>query len=248
VRILNKFLLPVFCSLIIFGCGGGSAGTGTVSLSGKLLNPQDEPVSGAIVTIVETGETAVTDANGNFSIETNTAGQEVALQVESEEVTATVSVSTATQEDSKVGVQLEVDNERSTVSVRNYEVSLEIKGLCGKAFSKSGTTYLQTQAIKDGTTCRLSVTATERGEPLSGISVQLQRRSCEADSEWLGVSTASTAFTDPPGVADLQFRFRADDAHCAYRVVAPYRDSSRAPLFFELITLIQLSRLSTPAS
>lgn len=236
ICLIVSISLIVSAALFSIGCGGGSAGTGTTSFQGKLLTPENEPVAGAIVTVVETGESAVTDKNGQFVLETASSNNNVAIQVEAPDVTATVTVPRASSNDSKVGLELEVNSETATITVKNFEISAEIIGGCMSAFAKRQNTLVQVRRIPDGTKCIARVIATEKENPLGGIRVEIQRSRCETGGTWTSVASGRTSFTDPAGVSEVPFRFLDDNEHCRYRIVAPVKDPKRSPLVFDIET------------
>lgn len=64
------FLLLLLLIVISSGCGGGTSGTGVTSVYDAVLQDgEGNALSGVTVTVLETGDSAVTDANGHFSIE-----------------------------------------------------------------------------------------------------------------------------------------------------------------------------------
>lgn len=238
---VSCLVLTSIISCSIMACGGGSAGTGTTSYTGKLLTENNEPLSGATVTLVDSGETVITDSQGRFSIE-STAPAEAAVQIEvtSNDVTASVEVPTPESSDRKVGIRLELNEQESKLTVRSLEISVDFIGECAKAFDKSRSSFSQSKPLKDETECVLKVSAEERGQPVGGILAQLQRRSCSEEStDWIDISSGKTAFSNTPGAVNLKFRFFNDSEHCQYRVVAPYRDKQRASLVFPIFTLQQ---------
>jgi hypothetical protein len=61
----------LFLMGMLLGCGGGTTGTGdydSATIAGKVLDVTGVAVAGASVTIGDSEETAVTDAEGNFEI------------------------------------------------------------------------------------------------------------------------------------------------------------------------------------
>jgi hypothetical protein len=236
---MKKLLLLTILSLLCaISCGGGSAGTGTVSLRGKLITPDNQPVAGAEIVIVETGESVVTSADGNFVIDTPTE-REVQVEVRSEELTTTVALPPPVKEEARVGVELELDRENSRVEVREYEVAVSFTGECARYFNNTVGTLYQTRPLPDETVCRLQVRTSEGGAPLGGVLVQLQRRRCDADARWRNVTSARTDYVGEVGLTEIEFIFRTDEEHCRYRIAAPVRDSSRAPIYVEIVRQIE---------
>lgn len=70
---LNSFFFPLFLSIVsLLGCaGGGTVGTSqirTSRITGTLVDDQDRPIQGITVTILESGDSGVTDTEGKFEI------------------------------------------------------------------------------------------------------------------------------------------------------------------------------------
>ena len=72
--------------LLFAACGGGSTGTGGTGseFSGKLVDITGKPVQNATLTIEETGDGSLTDAEGNFVIESDIPAGSVTLLVQAE--------------------------------------------------------------------------------------------------------------------------------------------------------------------
>ncbi len=232
--ILFTFLLS------LLGCGGGSAGTGTTTFSGKLLNTENQPVEGAVVRVVGSTETVQTDEEGRFILSAPEEAKEVQLQVETSGVNASVTVPTASEENAKVGVQLQLDEERSTLVVKSLEVTAQLGGECKEAFSKNGLEFIQTRLLADGAECFAEVSVWSDGSPVSGAVVEIQRRTCgelpDGEDGWISVASSKTRQSPSPGEARVRFRFSNDDANCQYRIVAPARNPNQASVFFLIRT------------
>ena len=78
----NHRLITIIVSLMLLGgCGGGTSGTGGLSINGNLSGSQlrslrasapsandNFPLEGVLVTLEETGETDITDSSGSFTV------------------------------------------------------------------------------------------------------------------------------------------------------------------------------------
>jgi hypothetical protein len=81
---LSKPSLPlILLSLLVLlmanfstGCGGGSEGTGGITIDGNLKSLDGTPLSDVLVTIEETGDSDITDENGLFRIQIFERGYE----------------------------------------------------------------------------------------------------------------------------------------------------------------------------
>lgn len=107
------FFIAVFVSVLLLGCGGGSSGTdGGVSLriSGKVKNTNGKALREVVVTVQETGDQVVTDADGSFEINTRSTEKMLTLLLEKDakEATTSIDVSSVSEGDT-VRVDLELD-------------------------------------------------------------------------------------------------------------------------------------------
>jgi hypothetical protein len=240
-KFLFLFLIIPLAAIGFSGCGGGSAGTGTTTFTGKLLTTDNQPVEGAVVRVVGSGDIATTDAQGQFVL--STANQDIPheLQVQAQGVDASVVVPAATADESKIGVQLELDTSNATVSITSVEVKVTMIGNCAKYFLQEDQSIVQIKHIPDQTLCTFQVAANSGTRPVGGILAELQRNTCngpEGESEsWIAVASGRTRESGSRGRVDVKFTFFDDEAHCRYRVVAPSGDKNRTPLFFPIVTI-----------
>lgn len=70
-RTSNYILYTFSILLILWGCAGGTRGTGGLTIEGSVISTQGPAISNATITSLETGDSAVTDVNGAFVIETD---------------------------------------------------------------------------------------------------------------------------------------------------------------------------------
>jgi len=64
------WLLVLLIGLVVFslgGCGGGSSGTGVVTIEGQLKTSAGQPIAGATIT-EQHGNSTTTAADGSFSL------------------------------------------------------------------------------------------------------------------------------------------------------------------------------------
>lgn len=81
------FVKNYFDARIIINLGHRMAGSNVATITGTVIDFETElPVAGALITVLETGQTAITDANGNFTITIEKAG-DYRLQVQKENYT-----------------------------------------------------------------------------------------------------------------------------------------------------------------
>ena len=242
-----------FCSSLMFllvlllpACGGGSVGTGVSvdrrSFEGKTVAPDDSPISGARVTLLETGESTATASDGRFYLPSNFDGPVANLEVETGNLKKSVSINNSRQQTSGVQLTLVVNPAAQTVSYSDLEVSVQVRGACDYYFENTRT-IRQANELEDGTLCSLRVEIRSGGKPLENAPFRFERRRCLDGAPWHLESngvTASASDTTPlpddksntsantstvapshPGVTRLPWIFFNDEAHCVYRVVAP---------------------------
>lgn len=114
-------LLLACLSILPGGCGGGTTGTGGTGSSdfrGYVFTSSGAPVSGAMMTIAETGDSAVTDQSGLFLITSELESQtQVTLVIE----TGTTSASTVISDlpaDTAVDVQVDLQLNEQTKDLK----------------------------------------------------------------------------------------------------------------------------------
>lgn len=236
-RACSRALMVSAFIFVLAGCmGGGSSGTGTKTIEGQIQTPSDQPVSGAVVTVVETGESTVTNSEGEFVIESSASPGDVELEIKTPEVTTTVTVpATAADESSAVSVDLEVDQNQSTVTATNVEVIAKIVRECDIYF-ENRRTIRQSNAIREGLTCPVRVTVRDNGRPLGNVPFIMEKRACAPNSKWTKVASGETSTNSPAGVGEMRFKFSNKPDSCVYRIVAPYRFANTKSLIFEVHT------------
>ncbi|MBX7144619.1 MAG: hypothetical protein K1X79_09230 [Oligoflexia bacterium] len=111
---------------VLFGCGGGTVSTSrpNSSISGSIKSSAGAGVAGVTVTNPESGESAVSDGDGNFTLgELPTASGPLTLLVEKGQLSAQVDLGNAPSEDAEIVVAVVVDTaakqvQKATVDVR----------------------------------------------------------------------------------------------------------------------------------
>ncbi len=127
---LRCFVL--FCAFgSLLACGGGTTGTGDVSggritrIVGEVRNSASgEVVSGTLVTVQETGDSAVTDAEGAFFIETTLVDSSASLVVRGTDFDSTVELGDIPPQDATVKVTLIVNELDNIVTVASISISV----------------------------------------------------------------------------------------------------------------------------
>lgn len=123
------FLRPVgrlLCVLfLIFGsaCSGGSKGTGTQTFEGRVVTSKSEPAAGVTVTLVDTGDSDVTDDQGFFSIISILLAGDLPVAVDTDQFSSTVIVTGVPEAATRVNVTIQLNEE--TEEAELDEVSIE---------------------------------------------------------------------------------------------------------------------------
>ena len=126
---LRQAACILLASLFIFflGCDGGTEGTSPirrVEVSGRLTSAVSRgQIPGAQVTVLQTGDSGVTDAQGNFAISAGISGDSLTLSVDSGEISASVDVDDFNSSTTALFVELELDTENGGLSVVNTDIT-----------------------------------------------------------------------------------------------------------------------------
>lgn len=107
------------------GCGGGLSGTGDIQptqIAGRINQVDGAAFEGALVTVVETGDSAVSDPTGAFLIETKLPVGPLTLSVQAGTVDGTVSLGEFNGSVLTFVVELEIDSTQKTVKIISQDV------------------------------------------------------------------------------------------------------------------------------
>lgn len=232
-------LIMLFACAAIGGCGGGSSGTGSSTsrvFEGNILTLGDRPVSGATVSVAGTGDTAVTDNEGRFSLATPATAGDVKLNIEAPGVETSVTVPDLAASPSTVKLDITLDPETSAAAVSKFEVVAKITGSCELYFNNNQI-ITQITPVPAGTRCLLKVWVNEDGIPQVRVPFGLQYRSCEEGAPWITIDSSRTLSGAHAGIGQLGFDYLDDEIHCVYRVVTPFRSGTMESVVQEIQTL-----------
>lgn len=129
----NLNLISTFCFSILLmatlsaliSCGGGSSGTGSEVFVGTLRTTGQEPIPGATVTILETGDSSTTSADGFYQIETNAPVGNATYLFEGAGFSVTVVIQGVVSENSIISVDFEVDVAGESIEPVRIEIEVE---------------------------------------------------------------------------------------------------------------------------
>ncbi|NMC63593.1 MAG: hypothetical protein GYA55_10560 [SAR324 cluster bacterium] len=220
--IKQTLIVSAVFGLFLEGCGGGSSGTGSTRLfEGTVVTPDRYPISGATVTIADTGDTTTTDPNGRFSVEAVTDSGNVDLEIETGELDTSVTVPNLASDSSTVKVEVEIDPVTEKAEVEKFEVVSQIVGECGEYFN-NGQIIFQRAPTPEKLRCTLRVTVNENGKAKGGVPFGLQYRKCAEEEEWITEGASKTLNGSKKGIGELNFDYVDDSEHCVYRIVTPF--------------------------
>ena len=236
VRIIFAILL-----LGVTACGGGTVGTGTGDTAAReyagtirsALN--GNPISNVQVTIAETNESGLTNAQGLFNIESEVKIPSVNLLLVGEDFNTSVLISDIEEKSSKVTVEIEVDPETDTANVSHLSAKVGMVGLCDYYFENRDV-IRQSNAFPQGTECTLRMKVLGDGSPAGNIPIALQTKACRDDAIWETLATTSTGVGKFRGIAQITFPFFDSVETCRYRVVVPFHYGTFPPVYYLIET------------
>lgn len=126
IYLILSVIMPLLCSLLP-ACGGGLAGSGDIeptTVEGRVFRVNGQLFEGATITVVETGDFAVTNSAGEFSIQAAISSSELSLAVQAGSVDKTVVIDSFAQDVTKIKVDLQVDEAQNSVVVIQQDVSI----------------------------------------------------------------------------------------------------------------------------
>lgn len=219
--------------LLMIGCGGGTGGTGGSDnrvVQGSVLTTQSTPIEGVTITDIESGDTAVTDANGAFSIPVESDGNSVNFELQSEGITYTLPLDGL--QGSRIDVTIELDEATQTATARNIDVRAKIVGVCDIAFENRAI-IRQSNRLENGTVCPIEVRVVSSGGPIQGSAFVMEHRKCKSNAPW-NRDTAGT--TDLDGYGQSSFTYYNDNDHCEYRIIVADSSEGLSPVVFPVHT------------
>lgn len=232
----------VLCASIlsVSGCaGGGSEGTGVESeyrsVEGRIVTTEGSPLALAEVTILETGESSLSDASGDFTIQTSSTSDSFDLEIRKDDQSVRTTISSLSSDSQSVRVTIEFDPTVAVVPVETLEVSVKIVGECDPYF-ENNRTIRQANPVPTGTRCTAKIVTRSGGKPIGNISYGLRYGACPDTSRSVELAAGLTSVVFNPGVGQVTFPFFDDSQHCVYEILVPYKQSGSKPIVYRIVT------------
>jgi hypothetical protein len=130
-RILVSFLTLVLISVLLLGCGGGTTGSGdsATQISGQVKNAAGNPIAGAQIQVIESGESTRTDQDGHFNLQVISGINEVTLAVSTENSSGNISgnvlIADLPMQQAQIEVQITVDSTNGSVKIDSVSIEIE---------------------------------------------------------------------------------------------------------------------------
>jgi len=214
-------LLPFFASCA--SSGGGNVGTGIVTVKGSVRNDSAQPLAGVEVTVINTGDTTLSDSLGYFSLVTETDEENLSVSITSGDVAHVAEIAITDPGNTTVlSMEIIINEDSGSVELRNVEMMSKIVGKCDYYFENHRDVVMQANKTPASVDCLAKTWLSSEGAPLSGLNVMIQYRACAEGSPWKDLSWGKTNGPPHSGIAQIPFTFIDSEERCVYRVVAPY--------------------------
>lgn len=202
-------------------CGGGSQGTGTeprTSFAGKIQSTDSNPIGGAQITVVETGEKTISDSEGNFNLNSSFVGGSTELIITTDQGSSTVVIDeNITSQGAAIVVGVEVGSGTQLSSADSLTITAKIEGDCDIYF-ENNRVIRQSNQIQDGKICPFRIKVFDGHIPISGSSVYVQKRGCDDNLGWVTIKEGIVGIKTP-GIVDVNFKFSTKPDFCLYRAL-----------------------------
>ena len=228
-NIMNRLFVFIII-VILSSCGGGTTGTGTLSersFSGTLNDTKGSPLASFNITILESGDSAKTDENGNFLIDTSLEEDKATFLVEGSSLNNEVEVSNLPQDQGVVNLELEGDTENNTIVL----LSVEITPLVGVDPTPTPTATLDDNTREDNVQERepepidtpalnniyKGTVSDQNGNKLSGVKVSLINFGKSKSTNGSG----NFEFSSKPGKANVKLSVEFNGALRTFSIKVP---------------------------
>lgn len=216
-------------AILLTACGGGTSGTAignSRNITGTITLADGTPLTGANVTLVETGDSDITDNQGNFEINTNFSGTDFNLLIENDTISQTIAVNNPDNEVNTIHIDVSLSTAQGIASVKKLSMKANIVGFCDPLFENHDARIRQANAVPAGTVCTLKFEVKGDGQPLANAPGLLQFSGC------LGQNYHDLAGdkTNNAGIGQIDFTYTSDGEHCLYKFSAPVNINGVKPL------------------
>lgn len=234
---INLLLLPLIFAV---GCGGGTSGTGLSNYEGSLKDVSGNPIADAKVTLLESGDTTVTDTNGAFLLQTEPLAEPPTLFIETPAGTdSTVPLHSAAEANDRLHVDIELNPTTKETNTIEFKIKAAVAGFCDASFENHNGLIRQAVQLPQGQQCTLKVHVEGEGLLRGHIPVAIQVKSCTPDALWITIAEGETAQGLHQGIAQVNFAFFSSKEFCEYRVIAPYNYKDYQPIIYPFQTFAQ---------
>lgn len=184
--VLTSLVIGVI--LVLCGCGGGSAGTGGQFYQGNVVDRAGEALPGYTVTLLSTGDSAVSDQSGAFAIETSEdLSGKVDFLIEDGEVSVRTSISDVPLDAERVECVFEIDREGNTGSTRDVRIKKKEQGSGSSSSSRGSSSSSQgssgsSSSSRGGSSSSVGSSSSDDSESSSSIDSSSSSDSDSASS------------------------------------------------------------------
>jgi hypothetical protein len=119
---LRHFVITVLLLLGI-GCGGGTRGSGGQLYEGFIGDESLKALPGLSVTIVQSGDSAISDQDGKFTIETATLSGQLSLLVEGNNLSTTVKTAEVPEDAIRIKLSITIPSSGASGASASIEVT-----------------------------------------------------------------------------------------------------------------------------
>lgn len=234
----HKLFLSIVLLLCHAACGGGTSGSGIKTYEGRVYTTAGDNITDARVLIEDTGDSAYTDDQGIFRLQSEVSESEVTFLIETDQLTVRFPVKNTSDDYSSVQLDVRIDLQTSKVHARELELDAWFAGLCDYYF-ENREIIRQANAVPAGTICSLNVRLRGDGRLLADTPVAVQYAGCEEKALWHTKAISRTGTDRHTGYAEINFEFIDSPEYCRYRVIAPYGPSSMKPVVYPIDTFTE---------
>ncbi len=245
VKLCSLLCVLSIATLLASCAGGGSAGTGGGSGVERTFRGSvrsvGAPVANVRVSLVETGATSVTDAEGKFSLQANLPSDSATLGLIAAEGQAEqfVDVPIDNPDSTVISVDISLDAQKLVESVSRFYMWARVVGECARYFDNQEI-IRQKRKTPPELPCTMRFFVNGGVTPLENIPGAMQVRSCDS-TLWRPLATGATGRGAEAGVGEIDFTFIDNERNCEYRIVAPFD----VPPLPELSVLLQTLTLTS---